>query len=278
MPTPVLVSDTSRIRYRSKEWWMPTPGVRLPADARALADRCDAMLAVAPPEAVLTGQTGAAMWPMPVPDDRHDACIEITVGPDTPRMRRAGVRCRRRDLDPRAITVRDGRRVLTPEHLFVDLGADLWLPALVAMGDAAYRAGLMTERDVIRALARSSGHRGVRKARQALAMLDDRAESPRESILRVLILLAGLPRPVPQFEVYDERGLFIARVDLAFLEQMVAIEYDGAHHLDRRQQARDAVRRQELEMAGWLVVTLTWHDLRDPRQALRRIEAALASR
>ena len=56
------------------------------------------------------------------------------------------------------------------------------------------------------------GH-GVRRAREAVALCDPRAESLPESICRVRLLRAGLV-VVPQVTVRDANG-FVARLDLA---------------------------------------------------------------
>jgi hypothetical protein len=47
--------------------------------------------------------------------------------------------------------------------------------------------------------------------------------------VRVLLALAGTAA-VPQHTVRDAAGTFVARVDLAFLEQRLAVGYDGARH------------------------------------------------
>ncbi len=53
-----------------------------------------------------------------------------------------------------------------------------------------------------------------------------------------MLALAGLVA-VPQHTVRGLGGRFVARVDLAFPEQRVAIEYDGARHGEPGQLARD---------------------------------------
>ncbi|MBG0563224.1 hypothetical protein [Actinoplanes aureus] len=54
-----------------------------------------------------------------------------------------------------------------------------------------------------------------------------------ESRLRLLLVDAGVPPPVPQFEVRDEDGRLIGRVDLAWPARRVAHEYEGDHHRSR---------------------------------------------
>jgi very-short-patch-repair endonuclease len=118
--------------------------------------------------------------------------------------------------------------------------------------------------------------RGARQARQAVALADPRAESPPESRLRVLLALAGLSA-VPQFTVRDGEGRFVARVDLGFPEQRVAVEYDGLWHADRQQFQQDRRRLNRLVSAGWTVLHVTAADLRDSDAFVARVRALLAA-
>ncbi len=92
---------------------------------------------------------------------------------------------------------------------------------------------------------------------EAVSLADGRAESPPESRLRVRLVLAGLPRPEPQF-VMRRAGRFVARVDLAYPEHALAIEYLGAWHDETGQFAGDRRRLNRLVAAGWRSV----HDCR----------------
>jgi hypothetical protein len=103
--------------------------------------------------------------------------------------------------------------------------------------------------------------------------VDPRAESPPESRVRVALVLAGLT-PVPQFEVWAG-SIFLGRVDLAFPEQRVLVEYEGAHHFEGTQIVRDDERFARLEAAGWRVVRLSSADLRDLDSVVLRVRAAL---
>lgn len=86
---------------------------------------------------------------------------------------------------------------------------------------------------------------------------------------------AGLPSPVPQFEIRIE-GRFIARVDFAWPDRRVILEYDGAHHADVLQMRRDRKRLNDLVNAGWVVLHATAGDLRDPGPLLHALRTALA--
>ena len=86
---------------------------------------------------------------------------------------------------------------------------------------------------------------------------------------------AGMP-PVAQYRVHDRYG-FVARVDFAYPEARLAIEYDGLWHADPAQFAKDRRRLNRLTAAGWRVVFVTAADLRNPEALVRRVVAALAA-
>jgi very-short-patch-repair endonuclease len=69
----------------------------------------------------------------------------------------------------------------------------------------------------------------------------------------------------------------VARVDFAWPERRVAVEYDGAWHAEPGRFARDRQRLNRLQAAGWRVVFVTAADLYRPDELLARIAAALAA-
>ena len=102
-------------------------------------------------------------------------------------------------------------------------------------------------------------------AARTLALADDRAESPQETRARVRIRQAGFPPPVPQYRV-TAHGRFVARVDLAWPDARVAVEYDGEWHAGADQLRLDRARLNKLVDAGWLVLHLTSVDLSKPER------------
>ena len=66
---------------------------------------------------------------------------------------------------------------------------------------------------------------------------------------------------MPQYEVVEE-GRWLARVDLAWPDARVVVEYDGEHHVEDGQIARDDARLARLTAAGWWVIRLAAPDLR----------------
>ncbi len=82
-----------------------------------------------------------------------------------------------------------------------------------------------------------------------------------------------------QLEVWLD-GVLRAVIDLAYPDWLIAIEYEGEHHLtDPAQWAKDIRRHELLESLGWIVIRVTKTDLRGGGRALvRRVRAALARR
>jgi hypothetical protein len=108
-----------------------------------------------------------------------------------------------------------------------------------------------------------------------VALADGLAGSPQETRLRLLIGRSGLPAPTAQFSVCDG-PVFVARVDFAWPEHRVAVEYDGLWHAEEGQFAKDRRRLNRLLAAGWRVVFVTAADLRRPDVLIARIAEELA--
>lgn len=268
-----LVDDRSRSDFR-RGFWAPTRGVRLPQERRDLVARCAAARAVVGPEVQFSGITAVEMWEGIEAD--HSA-VEFTIADDAHHVRRSGFRCRRRATPSVDVTELHGFAVTTPQRTFVDVADRLSVPRLVAVGDDFLRRGLMSERDVLRVIDRCSGQRGIKSARRAAEMLDPRAESPRESMMRALLVEGGYPCPIPQFEVRDSVGRFIARIDLGYPDLKIAFEYDGEHHLSRERQAKDAWRRNALAAEDWHEVTVVAEDVRSPQLLYVKADRAIAT-
>ncbi len=278
-PTSVRVTNATRWKYATTNWTSLTRGSRSLVERHSLADRCAALQVSLNVPIVVSGPTAAELWDLPLPASVHypHHPIEITLPMNSFHVRRPDVSCRRRELRSPMTTQLGDCQVITPAQLVVDLGRTMSLERLVAVGDAVLSKGLATRRDLSRALAMSTKRRGVVRARQAIEMLDPRAESPPESIVRAYLLGAGISVSV-QREVFDAQGGFIGRVDLSIERERIAVEYDGAHHLSRAQQSDDARRRQRLEEAGWMVLTLNADDLVQPALMLVRVRSAIHSR
>jgi len=79
-----------------------------------------------------------------------------------------------------------------------------------------------------------------------------------KTFVRRTFAQAGLPTPIPQYEIVARDGSFVGRVDFAFPEARLAIEVDGyAFHSSRKDWERDRVRQNELVALGWFVLRTT---------------------
>jgi hypothetical protein len=240
----------------------------LPLDHRL---RCTGVALLLPRGTAIGGHSAAA-W--------HGAPFARTLDPVTV-LRRPdvlwkgprGVRVHRTDFSHSDVEDQEGVPVSSAMRTAWDLAALEPLPTAVAALDAMVRAGTVTASALAAMAASGTGRWGVSKVRTAVPMADPRAESPPESWVRVALVLAGLA-PVPQVEVYDSGG-FVARVDLAFPDAKLAIEYDGEYHFTEEQVLTDDARIQGLESAGWRVIRLRAADLRDLRAIVDRVRAAL---
>ncbi len=214
--------------------------------------------------AVASHRSAAALWNLA--GGRH-SIAEITC----PRWRRArhnGLDVHEsRAFDPADATVVDGIPVTTPERTLLDLGA-VCHESIVEMAlDAAEKRELVTLASVRATLARlgRSGRNGVGTLRRLLdARTPDRKppESEMETVLLQVIRRNGLPEPVTQYEI-RRAGRFVARVDAAYPQWHIAIEYDSyKHHTGRRAIDHDNDRRNNVIAAGWLPVVATAADLR----------------
>jgi len=231
---------------------------------------CAATGLLAPPSAMITGASAATLLGMPWLGARDDVELVLPEGVSPPRVR--GLRARRSTQ-----ALRPGRRwattqVADPVRVAFDAAARLPLPVAVARLDALLGAGL-TSVDALRTHLDGTGANDVVQVRRALDLVDVRAESLPESELRVHLALAGLD-VVPQHVVRHD-GRLVARVDLALVEEQVAVEYDGAWHALREQLERDRQRLDGLAAARWAVVHVTAPDLRDPRRVVALVRAAV---
>ena len=122
---------------------------------------------------------------------------------------------------------------------------------------------------------RTSWH-GVSRLWKALSLAVRGAESPMETRLRLLLIRAGLPAPVLQHSVRDDTGAFLARLDLAYVDAHLGIEYDGESHWDPKAVRKDLRRQNALRAANWSLLRFTSDDvLRHPRRLVAQVRSAL---
>lgn len=250
-------------------------GVHLSATVEpTLVMRTLAALTVAPARSVVTHHTAARLWGA-IPPDSSD--IHLTM-PNLNRPKVEGIRPHRVTTMPPSVR-RRGFPVTSPERTFLDMGRWSDLVDLVVLGDSLVRAGATTPERLREAAKVWTGtHRAL--VVRAASFVREKVDSPMESRLRMLIILAGLPEPVVNFEVVDVDGQVRYRIDLSFPDHRLGIEFDGRHHIERvGQWEGDLLRREDLEAQDWKFVVVVGSQVYgDPGGVLSRIEAAMRSR
>ena len=117
--------------------------------------------------------------------------------------------------------------------------------------------------------------RGVVLARAAVRLVRERVDSPRETWLRICLVLAGLPVPECNLVIGDGQGP-IGRVDLVYLAYKLIIEHEGhQHRTDRNQWNPDIDRQEDSAHDRWPLIRVTSERARWPRQLVRAIHQAL---
>lgn len=183
-------------------------------------------------------------------------------------------------LLPEEIRMAHRMPVTTPERTAFDLGRRLPLDEGVQRIDALMNATDLKPADIDEVAQRHPGVRGLRQLRRTLDLVDGGAESPYESLTRLLLIQAGFPRPETQIRVLDRSGRVVARIDLGWRQYRVGVDFEGAHHwTDPRQRTADAERYWLLPRLGWNDIRLTSGMLHNqPRVFLERVGEALIAR
>ena len=263
----------TRGQLRSSAWCRLFPDVyactSLTVDHRL---RARAVVRLLVPEAVLSGRSAAVLWDVDLAAADEDVECTVPLACRSGSVR--GVRVSRRALPPDEVTRRSGVLVTTPLRTALDLGRlDPVEEAVVGL-DRFLRAGQVTHAEVAEAATNMTGP-GCRRIRRAVSLADGLAESPQETRLRLILWASPLPRPVAQYTVRSTDGAFVARVDFAWPEHKVAVEYEGLWHGERQNVARDRRRLNELRAAGWTVIFVTAADLHERVTLVARIAAEL---
>ncbi|MDQ4010313.1 MAG: hypothetical protein M3228_06340 [Actinomycetota bacterium] len=234
---------------------------------------CEGIALVLPTAAVITGRSAATLLGIHLA--RATDPVEIVVPLESRIARRSGVDVRRSDVAAGESAPWSRIGCATPLRMSLDLLLDRALPDAVADLDTVLRAGLI-DLNALRRIVTQRSDRGIVAARRAVELADPRAESRPESRLRVYLVLDGL-EPQPQYLICDWQGV-VARVDLGFPHQRLAVEYDGEWHGEWRQISADRERLNRLQAAGWDVLFVTARQLRDPRSVVAAVRTALAAR
>ncbi len=241
-------------------------GAYLAGDSEVtLALLVEAALRVAPSDAVVTGVTALRCYGLAVGPLRPLHLVTTHVHP----VRRPGLQVTRTAVLPAA-----RHRVVHAERAFVGAAPALDLVELVSAGDHLVRTRQVTS-ELLVATASTARGRGALLARRAAGLVRARVDSPRETELRLCLVLAGLPEPECNPLVGDEFEA-VGRVDMRYREFGVLLEYEGdQHRRDRWQWNRDIERHEGFAAEGRTLVRMTAARMNRPRAVVGRVLQAL---
>jgi very-short-patch-repair endonuclease len=269
-------------RLRGSDLLTPFPGVRLLATldpGRALAARCRLYAPRLVPGQFFSHLSAAALHGLPLPPWADSAPVDVSALDPVRAPRTPGVRAHHFDTEHVELAVVDGLPVTAALETWRHLSTQLLRDDLVAVGDALVRRvnPLATDAQLVRALARHGGRRGIRRLRAAHELVRRGTDSAAETRLRLVLRDAGLPGPEVNGLILADDGDFLAYGDLVYRRRRVVVEYDGRHHRTELDQYEHDIRRLDrLADAGWRVVRVIAEQLADdPQDVAARIRRAL---
>jgi Protein of unknown function (DUF559) len=227
-------------------------------------------------DAVASHVTAARVHGIPRPSGSHPE--HVTVARSLRRRDRRDLRFHGRALRLGEVEIHDDVPVTAVARTLVDLAGSLErLPAVWAIDDAL-RRGLCTRRELETASQSNLSRTGTVTAR--IAEADGRAESVLETAGRLALGDYGVPLPTPQYEILDATGAVLARLDGAYPEQRLGLEFDGRDHHERpKALLRDRRRQNRLDALGWRLLRFTWWDVvHDPASFAADVQRAIARR
>jgi hypothetical protein len=224
------------------------PGVYAPKRAQlSLDDRIKAAWLWSARRGVISGWAASAMhgakWVDP------NTPIELNLAHN---KSPTGVVSRRDTLIDDEVVQLRGMPVTTVDRTAFDLARRGSVGKAVERLDALARATRFKAADVLTVADRHPHVRGLRQVPSVLELIDEGAQSPKETWLRLLLIEAGFPRPRTQIPVLAPDGYPLFYLDMGWPEIMVAVEYDGEQHrTDTAQYRGDVTRSEYIESLGW---------------------------
>ncbi|WP_156935247.1 type IV toxin-antitoxin system AbiEi family antitoxin domain-containing protein [Pseudonocardia spinosispora] len=173
-------------------------------------------------------------------------------------------------LDGPDVMLVNGVPTTSVARTVIDLARTVSFEQAVVIADSALATGRVGHEELTDLLGHLVRRQGLPQARRVAGFADGGAESVGESLSRIKIALAGLPRPELQREIRDRHGRLVGRTDFMWPEDGIIGEFDGRTKYGRLlrpgQSAGDAVfeekrREDAIRAESWEVVRWTWTDL-----------------
>jgi very-short-patch-repair endonuclease len=260
---------------RRSEFCQVIRSVWIRRDAMDDDTRIRAALALHPDDAVASHFSAARLLDLPVPEHHLE---HVTVFRPEDRHWRPEVKPHVTKRERTVVLVR-GIRTTDAITTFIQLAGALPLVDLVVLGDAIVKKYKVAPRRLVSAC-RESGDYYSKRALQAALYVRRGVDSPMESRLRMLLVLAGLPEPKVDVREMNEDGTWRRRYDLCYPEFRLIIEYDGRQHAtDVSQWETDLDRREELDDDGYRILVVTAKGIFvEPERTIDRVRRQLIAR
>ena len=279
-------------RLRSADLDTPFRGVRVRVDATSGGDDQFLTRRAAYAPLLVHGRffshlTSARLWGVPLPqafeagEPLHVSCQWPVVAP-----RMVGILGHQTRDAHFSVTLRRGFKVSDPISMWLSLGGILPPNELIVVADyLILDPAVLDPLDLrphatleqLQSRLESFRGRGSRALQRALPHVRMGSESRPETLLRLLLLGAGLPEPALNVVVTAPNGRVLGRGDMIYERWHTIVEYDGdQHRTSTRQYDRDIHRLDSFRDAGWRVVQVRSRGLFVNRaETVSRVAAAL---
>lgn len=186
----------------------------------------------------------------------------------------AGVQQHCGAIVPGDVVSRHGLEVMSPTRLTLEITTVANLEASLVVANHFLHCGATTKEMLLARYALMEHWPNTLRTDLVLRLADPRIESVGETRSFALLFNHGIPAPEPQYAIRDSTGREVARVDFAWPELGVYLEFDGRVKYEKLlrpgQRASDVVlaekEREKLifRLTGWRCIRITWSDLARP--------------
>lgn len=229
---------------------------------------------------IVSHRSAAELWGLIQPAGH----IEVSIPGDARRqLRPPAIAHRIKDLHADLAVEREGLRITDATRTVIDLGlvTPRWVVHRAIAKGISTRAFDLSQIRVLRDALARPGRNGTGVVKAILdgeLLFFTKEESELEKRFTRLAQKHGLPELSLQHQVWHA-GRFVARVDAAVPELLLAIEVDGfEHHSTPEAFQQDRTRQNALVALGWTVLRFTWNDVvRRPAHVAQVIRRAVAS-
>ena len=246
--------------------------------------RARAVVQQAGTRVVLSHVSGLPEWSAPTWGlDLSD--VHVTRPDGRAGRREAGVRQHCGSLVAGDVVERHGLEVMSPTRLVLEVTTVADLESSLIVANHFLHCGATTKDALRKRYALMEYWPNTLRTDLVLRLADHRLESVGETRSFVLFFNHGLPAPEPQYAIVDTTGRVIARVDFAWPDLGVFLEFDGKVKYEKLlrpgQRASDVVvaekEREQLicRLTGWRCIRITWTDLARPAVTAAMIHDSL---